>query len=203
MLGAASRPPSKPMPIPHLTAALADEAELLAEAKTRPAAFAAVYDFYFARIYNYTRYRVGDATLADDLTSEIFERVWRHLDTYRPDRGPFAGWLFGIARNTVNATLRRQRARRWLSLEALAQQPSAGPRPEEAAAQAEAERALLAAVGRLGEREREVLALKFTSGLGNHAIGAVLGLNAGHVGVILHRAIRRLRLALEHEGESP
>jgi RNA polymerase sigma-70 factor (ECF subfamily) len=182
------------------TAALPNELALVASARTDPAAFAAVYDHYFSRVYNYARYRVIDPIAADDLTSEVFERVLSKLHTYRPDRGPFAAWLFGIARNTVNGWLRRQRRRQWLSLDAIRDRPGTDPDPGELAARSESHRELLEAVRRLPDRDRELIALKFTSGLTNRAIAAITGLKENHVAVILHRAVQRIRTELEETG---
>jgi len=54
---------------------LADEAELAVRAATEPVAFASIYDHYLPRVYKYMRYRVGDMSEAEDLTSLVFERV--------------------------------------------------------------------------------------------------------------------------------
>ena len=47
------------------------------------------------------------------------------------------------------------------------------------------------------DRERELLALKFGAGMTNRSIAAHLGLGESHVGVLAHRALRKLRAALE------
>jgi len=172
---------------------LANEHVLVAQAKTDPAALAAIYDFYFARVYNYARYRVLDRVAADDLTSEIFEHVLAKLHTYHPERGPFSAWLFTIARNTVNYNLRKQKIRQWFSLEHVRNHANREPDPDETVIQNETRREVLNAVSQLGERERELIALKFTSGLTNRTISAMTGLKESHVAVILHRAVQRIR----------
>jgi RNA polymerase sigma-70 factor, ECF subfamily len=188
------------MTTPKAYMTLTNEPALVAQATSEPSAFAAIYDFYFDRVYNYVRLRVMDAQLADDLTSEIFERVLTKLDTYRPERGPFAAWLFGIARNSVNSRLRSQFRHRWLSLETLTDHASETPAPDEAYAQTESRHELLAAIRRLDTRDRELIALKFASRLSNQTIAELTGLKANHVGVILHRAVKRLRAELEFQG---
>jgi RNA polymerase sigma-70 factor (ECF subfamily) len=177
-------------------AVLPNERALVAQAVAEPAAFAAIYDHYFPRVYNYARYRVGDAQTADDVTAHIFERVLRRLGEYRPERRPFAAWLFAIARNAVNDHLRAQRRHPWLSLDALRDRASAAPPPEEVVERDEGRSALLAAVARLSERERELVALKFAAGLTNRDMAALAGLSEANVGVILYRAVRRLRAEL-------
>ena len=175
---------------------LPNELALVARATAEPAAFAAIYDHYFPRVYNYVRYRVGDAETADDLTAQVFERALANIGSYRPKRAPFAAWLSAIARNTVSDHLRAQKRRRWLSLQVLRDRASAEPQPEEAVIHNETCAELLAAVARLSDRERDLIALKFAAGLTNRRIAELTGLSQSNVGVILYRAVRRLRVEL-------
>ena len=180
-------------------AVLANELALVARAKAEPAAFAAIYDHYFARVYNYVRYRAGDAAVADDITAQVFERALVSIGSYRPKRAPFAAWLFAIARNAVTDHLRAQRRRRWLSLDVLRDRASAEPQPEEVVLDNEARAGLLAAVARLSDRERDLIALKFAAGLTNRRVAEIMDLSASNVGVILYRAVRKLRAELSAE----
>ena len=184
-------------------AVLANELALVARATAEPAAFAAIYDHYFPRVYNYVRYRVRDAETADDITAQIFERALVSIGSYRPKRAPFAAWLFGIARNAVNDCLRAQRRHRWLSLEVLHGRASIEPQLEEIAIHSDTRAELLAAVARLSDRERDLIALKFAAGLTNRRIAELTGLSESNVGVILYRAVRRLRSELSAQGVRP
>jgi RNA polymerase sigma-70 factor (ECF subfamily) len=184
-------------------AVLTNELALVARATAEPAAFATIYDHYFPRVYNYVRYRVRDVETADDLTAQVFERALVSIGSYRPERAPFSAWLFAIARNAVNDHLRAQRRRRWLSLEVLRGRASAEPQPEEVAIHSESRAELLAAVARLSDRERDLIALKFASGLTNRRIAEFTGLSESNVGVILYRAVRRLRAELSAQGVRP
>ena len=176
-----------------------NEMTLVAQAKADPAAFEAIYDFYFTKVYNYVRYRVWNPGLADDLTSDVFEKVLSKLHTYNPERGSFSAWLFAIARNTVNYSLRKQRIRQWLSLEQIHDLAGKEPDSDEAVIMNETRHELLMAIDQLSEREREIIALKFTSNLTNRAIASLTGLNEGHVAVLLHRAIRRIGAQLDRD----
>jgi RNA polymerase sigma-70 factor (TIGR02952 family) len=180
-------------------AVLTNELALVARATAEPAAFAAIYDHYFSRVYNYVRYRVRDAETTEDITVQVFERTLVSIGSYRPERAPFAAWLFAIARNAVSDHLRAQKRRRWLSLEILRDQASADPQPEEVAIHGETHTELLAAVARLSDRERDLIALKFAAGLTNRRIAELTGLSESNVGVILYRTVRRLRAELNVE----
>jgi RNA polymerase sigma-70 factor (ECF subfamily) len=187
------------MMINKAVASLTNEQVLIKQAKADLEAFEAIYDFYFAQVYNYTRYRVNDSHTADDLTSEIFESVLTKLHTYQPDRGPFAAWLFTIARNTVNYHLRKQKIRQWLSLDHFHNYANKEPAPDEVIIKDETQHDLLQAVSQLSQRECELIALKFTSGLTNRTISKMTGLKEGHVAVILHRAVQRIRAQMDSE----
>lgn len=174
-----------------------DETVLVQETIRDKRAFLALYDAYFPRIYTYFRYRCSDPQSSDDLTAQTFEQALTHLGQFNPSRGPFAAWLFGIARNVANAHLRENQRWRWQPLEGLLEKPSARPVPEEEVLQL-AERERLAALLRtLNPRQRDLLALKFSGGLNNRQIAALTELSEQNVAVILYRAVRELREKLE------
>jgi RNA polymerase sigma-70 factor (ECF subfamily) len=177
-------------------AMLPNEAALAARAMAEPAAFVAIYDHYFPRVYNYVRYRVREADTADDITSEVFERAWVNMGRYRSERAPFAVWLFAIARNAVNDHLRAVSRRRWIPLQILGGLPSGEPQPEQVAIHNETHARLLAAVSGLSDRERDLIALKFAAGLTNRQIAELTGLGESNVGVILYRSMQQLRAEL-------
>jgi RNA polymerase sigma-70 factor (ECF subfamily) len=159
--------------------------------------FIRLYDEYYRRVYNYVRYRCGDAVIADDLTALTFEKALTRLADFDPDRGPFGAWLFTIARNMVNNHLRSEKGRGWLPLESCDEHPDQAALPEESLIQGEAQAELLAALSQLSERDRDLLSLKFAAGLTNRRIAEMTGMTDNHVGVILYRAIHRLKAILE------
>lgn len=181
---------------------MANETDLAARAVDESAAFAAIYDHYFPRVYNYVRYRVRDLDTTDELTSLIFERALTRISTFRPEKAPFGAWLFAIARHAVQDHFRAEKRRRWLSLDLFVEHPSPGVLPEEAAAQADTIQRMLNAISRLDSREQDLIALKFTSSLENIQIARITGLSESNVGVILYRALRRLRTLLNGKENS-
>lgn len=61
-----------------------------------------IFETYYKRIYNYIYYRVNSNEEAEDLTSQVFEKVMLKIDTYSKDKANFEVWLFAIARNVIN-----------------------------------------------------------------------------------------------------
>jgi RNA polymerase sigma factor (sigma-70 family) len=161
--------------------------------ESMPESIAAIYDRTFPRIYNAIRYRVTDAATAEELTAEVYERAMRSLDRYRSEQGVVDAWLFGIVHHVVGGYLRRRRLIAWVSLEALRNRSAHESPPEEISIQHSLEEQLVQQLPKLKDREREILGLKYAGGLTNRQIAALVGLTEQNVGVILHRAVARLR----------
>ena len=72
------------------------------------AAFDALYDRYFKRIFRFTEKRLRNRADAEETTQEVFINVLSAIDSYRGD-APFAAWVFGITRRTIAARFKRKR----------------------------------------------------------------------------------------------
>jgi RNA polymerase sigma-70 factor (ECF subfamily) len=155
-----------------------------------------LYRQYLPRILRYVRLRVTGEDLAQDLTAAVFERAVAKQHTLRK-REAFAAWLFRIARNVVAGYYRGRR--RTLPLEYADNHPAPGLSPPEVVMQREELARVRAALATLPERDQEVLRLRFGGGLGNQEIAAVMRLRAGHVAVLVYRALRKLRARLEED----
>ena len=145
-------------------------------------------------VYAYVVTLLRDRGAAEDVTAQAFERAFRKAHSYDSGRGGERGWLFGIARNAALDELRRRRRRA-----ALAAEPAdvTGPAPDDAAERALERAAVRAALAGLQARDREVIALKFHAGLDNAEIAAVLGVSPSNAGTLLHRAMTKLREAVD------
>jgi RNA polymerase sigma factor (sigma-70 family) len=183
-----------------LVMTLKEETFLARQAILDAEAFGALYDHYFSRVYKYVRLRVPDAAAADDLTATVFTRALDRLHTYRPDRASFGVWLFRIAHNAVVDYYRASRRRSTVPLDPSTRLLTA-PAPEVEVERMEETTAMLAALADLSPREQEIVALKFAGGLTNRRIAEIVRLKPGHVGVILYRAIRKLRDQLTKSDE--
>ncbi|HEX6269830.1 MAG TPA: RNA polymerase sigma factor [Anaerolineales bacterium] len=141
------------------------------------------------RLYNYLRYRLGDETVAEDLTSAVLEKAWLKRHRYRKNRGAFSTWLFAIAQNEVIAYLRK----RHVSLPISMAGKTTGETTEAIAEQSQDLRQLSRLLADLPERERELVSLKFGADLNNREIAAITGLSESNVGTILSRVLQKLR----------
>jgi RNA polymerase sigma-70 factor (ECF subfamily) len=179
------------------TIALRDESLIIQKAIVDTDAFMALYDRYFSRVYTYFRYRCQDQATCDDLTAQTFEQALVHIREYCPHRGAFAAWLFGIARNTANAHLRKKLRYQWLPIEALWSLPGNEPHLEELVIEADRQHLLAKCLLEMSPRQQDLLALKFAGELNNRQIADLTGLSEQNVGVILYRSIQYLRKRME------
>ncbi len=158
-------------------------------------------EFYRAelpRIYNFFRYRVGDGQLAEDLTSETFEKAWRKRDSYRRDLAAFSTWLFTIARRVAQDHYRKPHHE--IPLEEIANFSTDEIMEELAQQKADFAR-LSFLLTQLEDRDRELVALKYGAGLTNRDIAHLTGLSESNIGVILHRTLKTLRSNWENDHE--
>ena len=149
-----------------------------------------VYAAQLPRVYNFLRYRLGNETIAEDLTSRVFEKAWRDRHRYRRDVAGFSTWLLSIARNV--AVDYHRTAHHHAPLEEADDVADVGTPEDEALAQSNFSRLSLL-LSTLTERERELLALKYGAGATNRAIAQITGLSESNVGTLVHRAVATLR----------
>ncbi len=159
--------------------------------------FVRLYQELFPPVYGYVRFRVRDAHAAEDLTAQVFERALARLATLR-DAARARAWVFTIARNAVADYRRGQRPA--LELESAdALEHLWIDSPEGEALQRDETRRLLVQLRELGDRERELIGLRFAAGLTNREIGEICGLSEANVAQIVHRAVVKLRRRLDVE----
>lgn len=164
-------------------------------------AFAALYDEHLNSVYRFVFFKVGDATLAEDLTSEVFSKAWENIDRFEWRDLPFQHWLLRVARNVVVDHWRAHR-RFPISLDGLYELPSDALTPDELVArQTEVERVRLALKG-LPDDQRDVLILRFIEGYSHADTAQVVGKSVVAVRQIQVRALRALREVMR-EGETP
>jgi RNA polymerase sigma factor (sigma-70 family) len=144
-------------------------------------------------VYAYAATLLRDSTAAEDVTAQAFERAYKRRSRFDARRGAPRAWLFGIARNAALDELRRRRRAATAEIPV----PLDEPRPDEAAELAAQRDAVRAALSRLPSRDRELIALKYHAELSTAELGAVLGVSAANAGTLLHRAMTKLREAVD------
>ncbi len=178
-----------------------DEGDLLRRiAAGEDDAFAAFYREHLDAVVAFFQRRVADRELAFDLTAETFAAVVVSAGTYGGDAPPVA-WLFGIARNKLRESLRRDRvadaARRRLGMEPIVLDDEALQRVEESAGSGES--ALTQALEELPEATRAALLARLVEELQYGEIAARLQCSEQVVRQRVHRGLKHLRANLREE----
>jgi RNA polymerase sigma factor (sigma-70 family) len=139
----------------------------------------------------------GTAADAEDAAQEGFVKAWSALSRFRAGAA-FRPWLLAIVANEARNRRRSGRRQEDLALRVAEDRPSgdAAPSPEAAALAAERRRLLLAAVNRLPDADRRVIACRWFLELSEAEMATALGWRRGTVKSRLSRAMARLREAL-------
>src|SRR3989440_4267856 len=138
-----------------------------------------------------------DRSRAEDAVQETFASIWRSAGSYRPDRGPGAPWLYAVARNAI---VDRARARADTPAD-VPDEPAGDPGPADRAEQGWVAWRVHRALEELPDREREVLALAYWSGLSQSEVAEFLGIPLGTVKTRTRAALAKLSEILGDEIE--
>jgi len=150
------------------------------------------------RVYRLAYRLTGNRPDAEDLTQEVFVRVFRRLDTYTP--GTFEGWLHRITTNLFLDQARRKQRIRFdaLSDERAGTLRSNGPAPDVAVADRMFDDDVERALASLPPDFRAAVVLCDVEGLSYDEIADILGAKLGTVRSRIHRGRAMLRRALAH-----
>lgn len=158
--------------------------------------FTFIFETYYKRIYNYIFYRVNSHHEAEDLTSQVFEKIMVNIDTYCEEKSPFEVWMFSIAKNVTNDYFREIKKHKFFSIDSIIELISSRKTPEDIVETLETNAELLRALKILDARGRNIIALKFGANLKNIEIAEILEITESNVGVILYRTMKKLRKEL-------
>lgn len=158
---------------------------------------------YRAPLISFFVRMVRDAALAEDLAQEVFLRVYRSRERYRPD-ARFTTWLYRIATNLALNALRDRRSFRARassaegeSEEEVTRLPDSRSTVEETLIESQRVGSILRAIESLPENQCAAVILHKYQGLNHRAVAKVLGVSESAVKSLLFRAYENLRARLE------
>jgi RNA polymerase sigma-70 factor (ECF subfamily) len=177
--------------------------QLIARAQTE--ALGELYDRYGRLVYSLALHTVGDTTTAEEVTQDVFFRVWEKAGTYRPEQAKVSTWLVSITRNRAIDMLRKRGIRPeghsigWEDQNDSTFLGTNSRSPEELADLEIQRQQIREAISRLPADQQRVLALAFFSGLSHSEIAARLGEPLGTVKTRIRMAMQKLRGWLREE----
>jgi RNA polymerase sigma factor (sigma-70 family) len=178
------------------------------EASAEPPGWETIEELFAALespLLSYAQRLAGDAAIAEDIVQEAFMRLHAQFDEVREPRR----WLYRTAHNL--ALNHRRQAGKIVPLEppghdgesAAADTTDPQPLPDEQIARWEGIGLVRLSLETLDDRSRELIRLKFNEGLSYKEISAHTGLTTGHVGYLLHHAIKAVADELTRNGVVP
>jgi len=163
-----------------------------------PADYDELYRAHHARVLRLCRLLLSDPHEADDVTQEVFLKLWRAFELDERD----IAWGPWLTRVTVNACRDRRRAGWWKWWRERHQEfveadlPGHSPTPEQAALYHETRREVWRSFRELSARQQEVFILRQLEGWSTDEVAQTLGVSPGSVKRHLYRAVHHLRKAL-------
>ncbi len=183
-----------------------DEGLLRLIAQTRSEALGELYDRYNRLVFGMARNAVGDQALAEEITQDVFMRIWNKATTYQPEQGKVVSWIAGITRNRAIDVFRHQKTRLDGDSLSFDELPFFDP-PDSQNVERETETRLKGqrvqqALFLLPKDQRDALALAYFRGYTHEEAAAVLGEPLGTVKTRIRLGMQKLRELLEEEQTS-
>lgn len=176
------------------------EKELVDRAKIDPDYFGILYDVYMRQIYGFTLKRVGNVELAEDLTSQTFEKALRKLKSFSWQDVSFSAWLYRIAANNIIDHYRRKGRRPQTNIDNIPEPDDGQERVDVSVSNKLFIEKVQSVLPLLDDSDQQVLTLKLFADRSNDEISEVMKLEKAHVAVRVHRALKKLRKKLEEVG---
>jgi RNA polymerase sigma-70 factor (ECF subfamily) len=183
-----------------------DETLIRLIAGSQPDALGELYDRYSRLVFGMARNALGDQGLAEEITQDVFMRIWNKASTYQAVQGKVVSWIAGITRNRAIDVFRHQKSlldSNSLSLEELPLfDPPDSLNVEQEIESKLKERRVQQALFQLPIEQREVLALAYFRGYTHEEAAEALGQPLGTVKTRIRLGMQKLREILEDEKSS-
>lgn len=182
-----------------------DEALMLAITSRDDCAFAVLYDRYADLVYSASLRVLADPQLAEDVTQDVFVRLWRRPESFIAARGRFITWLMSVTRNRAVDEIRalgRRHRREMPQLDdsdsdARFQIAATGDDPLIEAELHELSVVVRAAVSELPREQRRALELAYFGGLTQQEISDLAHEPLGTIKTRIRLGMQKLRRALQ------
>lgn len=160
-------------------------------------AYAELYDAYVTKMFRFIAYKVGNREVAEDLTSDLFLKLWEYLTKKREEEiGSLNGLVYRMARNLVIDYYRNRSRTEECSVDNISQLGEDTRELEKVHIKIESAK-LLALIKTLKVQYQEVLLLRYVEELSIKEISVVMEKKQGAVRVLLHRATKTLQSLID------
>lgn len=181
-----------------------DDEELIGLVQqNQEAALSVLYDRYGRLIYSLAFNALQDQALAEEITQDVFLRVWNKADTFRAEQGKVVTWMTSITRYRAIDVIRRRNVRPEGNQAAWVDDPGFDL-PDSMDVEVEVEtadssRQIRLAMAELPDEQRLVLSFAYFQGYTHSQIAEILNEPLGTVKTRIRLAMQKLRQLLQEE----
>jgi len=158
---------------------------------TRQFAFNQLVRKYQQKIYWHIRKMVIDHDDADDLTQDVFVKVWKNLDTFRQDAQLFT-WIYRIATNECLSFLKAKKRKFFLPIHDISEELTAKIDSATDISGDEIELKLQKALVRLPDKQRAVFNMRYYDEMKYEEMSVILGTSVGALKASYHHAVKKV-----------
>lgn len=181
-----------------------DDTVLIAQiARADRSAFDQLYERYHRMVFGIALAILGEPHTAEEVTLDVFMRVWQKASTYRADRAKVSTWLIALTRHHAIDILRRQRTRLktdpWNGYENPGQDMPFSNDLEDQVDSAMTGGRIRAAFAQLPPEQRQALVMAYFKGLTHSEIAEALQEPLGTIKTRIRLGMQKLRQMLEEE----
>ena len=170
----------------------------------KKSAFRTILDEHKNRVFSYAFYVLRNREDAEDVTQEVFIKLWQNLE--KIDENRYVGWIMRVAHNQCISLARkrktsfdyREESDRMAAI-TLLEQGKITSSPELACESSELTRTLLFALEKLSAKTRSIMILHYFHGMKYRTIGEIAEMNVNTIKVEVHRGRKKLREILANE----
>jgi RNA polymerase sigma-70 factor (ECF subfamily) len=156
--------------------------------------FEPLYELFHGKVYNFVLRRVSSKEIAEDITSEIFEKIYKSLPDFQWQGVTISAWIFRIARNAVIDHYRKNSKRKNdASIDDFSNSlESPLKKAEDLMIEREEHVILYDAIREFPDQDQYLIFYKFFEELSNKDIAKLMKMSETNVGTRLHRVRRKL-----------
>lgn len=147
-----------------------------------------IYRDYQGKVYGYILSKVNSPQDAEEITSDVFVKVYEKLDTFDETKASLSTWIYTITRNTLTDYYRTRKV-----FAEIPETMETDTSVEDDVCNAEMLDNLAKALETLDERERDIIILRFYSGKTLKEIAGNMGISYAYVKVLQNKAFEKLR----------
>jgi RNA polymerase sigma-70 factor (ECF subfamily) len=156
--------------------------------------FTDIYSTYNSRIFEFLLKRVSSKEIAEDLTSEIFEKIYKTINDFQWQGVTLSAWLFRIARNhLIDYYRKNNKFKNDTSLDEIIDIVVSNNTPiEKEIEENENEVNLFKSISDLEQEDQYLIYYKFYEEMSNKQISELTGISETNIGTKLHRIRKKL-----------